>query len=158
MTKIKKITQEDQFLTLNSIKRIIAQPSIELYPLLYKDNEIMYSEQFINRIYKGTALEAFGYYKDSDMLGYIIVEWMQVYEKGALKAREFAYIHDLGTLPEVKGQDVATKLLKHVEELMLMNRVSDIELAVHIDFKEAISLYEHLGFKPRTLRLHKSIK
>jgi ribosomal protein S18 acetylase RimI-like enzyme len=158
MTKIKKITQEDQFLKLNSIKRIVAQPSIELYPLLYKDNEIMYSEQFINRIYKGTALEAFGYYIDSDMVGYIIVEWMKVYEKGALKARDFAYIHDLGTLPSVRGKGVATALLKHVEELMLMNKISDLELAVHIDFHEALRLYEHLGFKPRTLRLHKSIK
>jgi ribosomal protein S18 acetylase RimI-like enzyme len=158
MTKIKKIKHEDHFESLNSLKRIVAQPSIELYPLLYKDNELMFSEQFTNRIFKGMALEAFGCYEEKEMLGYIIVEWMKVYEKGALKAREFAYIHDLGTLPSSRNQGIATSLLMHVEELMIEHKITDVELAVHIDFKEAIHLYEHLGYKPRTLRLHKAIK
>jgi ribosomal protein S18 acetylase RimI-like enzyme len=158
MTKIIKITTQHQFEALNLIKREIAKPSIELYPLLYQECEQMYSQPFVTRLLAGNTLVAYGYFQEDILLGYIIIEWMKISEKGALKAREFAYIHDLGTLPSARHQGIATSLLLYVEQLMNERQIVDIELAVHIDFQEAIHLYEKLGYKPRTMRFHKAIK
>lgn len=158
MTNLIQITDETSYQQLNSLKKIVGELALTHYPLLYKDSDTMYSHAFKNRLLLSETLQGFACVNHDTMMAYIIVEWVHVSEKGALKERDFAYIHDLGTHPDFRKQGHAYTLMTHVEELMRERKIVDIELAVHVDFYEAIQLYEKLGFSARTLRLHKSIK
>jgi ribosomal protein S18 acetylase RimI-like enzyme len=158
MTKVTPILDEASYLQLNSLKKIVGELALIHYPLLYKDSDSMYSHAFKKRLLSAETLQGFACMNNDTMMAYIIVEWVHVSEKGALKERDFAYIHDLGTHPDFRQQGHAFTLMNHVEALMKERDIVDIELAVHVDFYEAIKLYEKLGFSTRTLRLHKSIK
>ncbi|MBS3990895.1 MAG: GNAT family N-acetyltransferase [Erysipelothrix sp.] len=158
MTTIIPISDEITYLQLNSLKKIVGELALTHYPLLYKDSDTMYSHAFKKRLLLAETLQGFACMNNDTMMAYIIVEWVHVSEKGALKERDFAYIHDLGTHPDFRKQGHAYALMNHVEELMRKQNIVDVELAVHVDFYEAIQLYEKLGFSARTLRLHKSVK
>lgn len=157
MSNITLLTTLEDYALLNQLKRSLNRHNITHYPLLYQDHEEMVSSAFKQRLIQAQELQAYCIKDEHHMLGYIIVEWVMLKQRGALKERQYAYIHDLGVHPQDRNQGIATQLLSHIESLMMQHKVEDIELAVHVDFDAAIHLYEKHGFKPRTLRYHKNI-
>lgn len=157
MDQIKKITDQHHFQYINQLKKIAMQSSIDAFPVLYQKTDSMYSDHFKSIILMGEHVEAFGYYQDDDFAGFIIVEWIHTFEKGALKERSYAYVHDLATHPKYEKRGIARALMNYVFELMKLHNVDDIELAVHTISVDAIALYQKMGFQIRTLRMHKSL-
>ena len=157
MPDITLLTTLEDYALLNQLKRNLNQFNIPHYPLLYQDHEEMVSLSFKQRLIQAQDLQAYLIKDSTHLIGYIIVEWVSTQQRGALKERQYAYIHDLGVNPLDRNQGIATQLMEHIESLMIHHKVEDIELAVHVDFEAAIHLYEKLGFTPRTLRYHKKI-
>lgn len=157
MSNISLLTTLEDYALLNQLKRSLNRHNITHYPLLYQDHEEMVSSAFKQRMIQAQELQAYLIKDSTHLIGYIIVEWVSTQQRGALKERQYAYIHDLGVNPLERNKGIATQLMMHIESLMIHHQIEDIELAVHVDFNAAIHLYEKLGFKPRTLRYQKNI-
>jgi ribosomal protein S18 acetylase RimI-like enzyme len=152
------ISDEMTYRQLNQLKKMVGELALTHYPLLYQDSDSMYSHAFKQRLLQAQTLQGFACMSHDTMIAYIIVEWVHVNEKGALKERDFAYIHDLGTHPQFRRQGNANILMSYIEAIMKERNTEDVELAVHVNFHEAIRFYEKLGYCHRTIRLHKRIK
>lgn len=157
MSTITLLTTPEDYALINQLKRSLNRHNITHYPLLYQDYEEMVSSSFKQRLIQAQDLQAYLIKDSTHLIGYIIVEWVSTQQRGALKERQYAYIHDLGVNPLERNKGIATQLMMHIESLMIHHQIEDIELAVHVDFDAAIHLYEKLGFTPRTLRYHKKI-
>jgi len=73
-------------------------------------------------------------------------------ERGlAKRINHSAYIH-LGILKDYRGKEIGTKLFEELEEWVLKNSISRLELSVMTHNKGGIHLYEKMGFKIEGLK------
>lgn len=84
----------------------------------------------------------FVFEKNSKVLGYV----------GISVILDEGYITNVATLPEYRGQGVATALLTKLDSLAKLEGLSFISLEVRKSNQKAISLYERFGYKTEGMR------
>ena len=84
----------------------------------------------------------FVFEKNNKVLGYV----------GVSVILDEGYITNVATLPEYRGQGVATALLTKLDSLAKLEGLSFISLEVRKSNQKAISLYERFGYKTEGVR------
>lgn len=125
-------------------------------PDIYKESEILYTEEFIRGFFGDDGKFVFVAKIDDQIAGYAFIQTVLI-ELPMMTKRTYLYINDIAVIGEQRNKGVASKLLKHIEEFALEIGATKIELAVHIFSEDAVRLYEKNGYKPRTLRMEKEL-
>ena len=79
-------------------------------------------------------------------------------ENSFCRSRKVAFIEDLVTLPEWRGQGVATALLKRARGQALAEGAQALELCVWSFNRSAMRLYERLGMRVQYYRMEESLE
>lgn len=96
--------------------------------------------------------------QDGRVVGLCFGKIAQTPENHICKSRKVAYIEDLVTLPECRGQGVATALMARARKQALEEQAEAMELCVW-DFNEtAMRLYKNLGMRVQYYRMEERLK
>jgi len=71
--------------------------------------------------------------------------------------RKYMYVHDMAVSQSFRHQGIAKKMLQFIEDYSLKSGATKLELAVHLFNDNAISLYDKIGFHPRSVRMEKDL-
>lgn len=125
-------------------------------PDIYKESKMLYTEDFLysffNSIYKHIVVAKI----KNQIIGYAFIQMMKV-DLPMLTSRKYMYVHDMAVSEEYRHHGVATKLLNYIENYSLNMGATKLELAVHLFNRNAISLYENIGFNARSIRMEKDL-
>jgi diamine N-acetyltransferase len=125
-------------------------------PDIYKDSEILYTEDFLMDFFQNERKYIIIARIQGDIVGFAFVEKINVILPMMVN-REYVYVHDMAVLEGFRHQGIATKLLEYIENYALNVGATKIELAVHLFSDNAISLYQKSGFSARTIRMEKEL-
>lgn len=69
----------------------------------------------------------------------------------------YGKVTDIFVRDEVRGQDIGSRLIRHIEQTLKEKGVTKIHLEVIIDNDEVVSFYEKNGYKKESIILAKSM-
>ena len=148
---------KEEIRSIIDIKKSIHNEFIENLPHVYKESDVLYTENFLSKFFKAnTENRIFVAKSNNNVAGYAFVEIIRV-NVPMMQKIKYIYIHDIAVDKQYRKNGVASKLIEYVEGYGKTIGVDRVELAVHLFSKSAISLYEKKGYTPRTLRMEKKI-
>lgn len=126
-------------------------------PDIYKESEILYTDDFINAFFEDEKKSILVAKVDGYIVGYAFIQSIDI-QLSMMTKRKYIYINDLAVSEQCRNKGVASVLLKHIEVVGIEAGASKIELAVHVFSENAIRLYKKNGYKSRTIRMEKELK
>ncbi len=96
--------------------------------------------------------------KDSQILGFIIVQQQKTPPYNCIAPHDFAYIIDLVVTQSARGSGLGKQLMQAAQEWAQGRGLDYIELGVLSNNLGAIALYEQLGYEQNTSIMRKALK
>ncbi|EKU28925.1 hypothetical protein N879_11885 [Alcaligenes sp. EGD-AK7] len=115
-------------------------------------------EGFIQTMIESDQTALFVADKDSQILGFIIVQQQKTPPYNCITPHDFAYIIDLVVTKSARGMGVGKQLMQAAQEWSQVRKLDYIELGVLSNNLGAIALYEQLGFEHSTSIMRKTLK
>lgn len=115
-------------------------------------------EGFIQTMIESDQTALFVADKDSQILGFIIVQQQKTPPYNCITPHDFAYIIDLVVTKSARGMGVGKQLMQAAQEWSQVRKLDYIELGVLSNNLGAIALYEQLDFEHSTSIMRKTLK
>jgi len=159
MIKDVKITiaKEEELLEILEIKKEVHKNFVKQRPDIYKESDILYTNDFINSFFANASKLILLAKKDGCTLGYVFIQLVNI-QLPMMTERTYIYINDLAVLEKYRNNGIASLLLKHIEKMAQEMGAAKIELAVHVFSSNAIQLYKKNGYTSRTIRMEKELE
>lgn len=129
----------------------------ECRPDIYKESGILYTDGFLLDFFHNICKQILTAKIAGMVVGYAFIEavWVRL---PMMTDRSYVYVHDMAVSGDFRNQGVATGLLGHIEAYTRQIGADRMELAVHLFCRDALALYEKLGFEARTIRMEKLVR
>jgi GNAT superfamily N-acetyltransferase len=101
------------------------------------------------------ARKAFVAYVGSELAGYVTFRVES--ESPVFSPRKYVYVIDLDVSAKFRKQGLSRLLMAEVEAYAKANGIKRLELSVMFADPRARAVWEHQGFKPHALQLHKDL-
>lgn len=150
------IAEQDDLSEVLKIKKEAHTLYVENRPDVYRESEVMYTDDFIQGYFDHHDKMVLVAKKDGEVAAYFLVQIIDV-DLPMMVERKYIYIHDLAVRSKFRQNGIATDMLNYVALYAREICATKIELAVHLFNTDALRLYEQNGFRPRALRMEKEV-
>ncbi len=157
MEKLKiLIAEKDDLPEILKIKREAHAHYVKNRPDVYKESEVMYTDDFIQGYFDHHDKIVLISRKEDEVAAFFLLQVIDV-DLPMFTKRKYIYIHDLAVLSKFRQNGIATEMLDYVADYARKIGATKVELAVHLFNSDALSLYEQNGFRPRAIRMEKDV-
>lgn len=156
MTKIRQAELSD-YPSVAALEELVFRAHREARPDYFKDQAGAYSRQELERLLAHPHPIAWVAEREGAVVGLCFGKVEETRENQWCKSRRVAFLEDLVTLPQCRGQGIATALLAAAREQAAAEGAESLELCVWSFNEEARRLYEKLGMRPQYYRMEEPL-
>lgn len=139
-----------------ALKTEVHDVYVEERPDIYQQSEILYTEGFLHKFLEGGDTVLFLGLVDGIVVSYLFYETIHV-NLPMMQKRTYGYIHDFAVAKAHRRKGIGKEILRFIEAYSKQEGATKMELAVHLFSKNAIQLYESIGYETRALRMDKHL-
>lgn len=157
MLEIRKAKKED-YHSVKELEELIFKEHRRARPDYFKNQEDSYTKEEFEKLLSLSCPIAWVAVCNQRIVGLCFGKIDETPENPICKSRKVAFIEDLVTLPQYRGQGVATILMAEARKQAIDENATALELCVWNFNEKAFKLYEKLGMKVQYYRLEEKLK